>query len=201
MKASFNDDFDLDESGLYSEINVTPFIDVVLVLLIVFMVAAPLATSVIPVQLPSITQAPSVVQPDEPLYVTLQKDHSLYIGDHLIEQAALRETLLRETKQNLETKILIKADSEIDYGIVIDLLNKIRMAGYHKIGLVGLQNSPNLAARGRGNHKTADTKNGPVVADGTLEGAGANVVGQEAATMSDAVNAHISGTSGMAFEP
>ncbi|WP_175869049.1 biopolymer transporter ExbD [Bartonella gabonensis] len=178
MKASFNDDCEIDESGLHSEINVTPFIDVVLVLLIVFMVAAPLATSVIPVQLPSLTQAPSVVQPDEPLYVTLQKDHSLYIGDHLIEQAVLRETLLRATKQNLETKILIKADSEIDYGIVIDLLNQIRMAGYGKIGLVGLQNSSNLAARGGGNHKIADATGGPVVTDSAIEGVGANGVEQ-----------------------
>ncbi|WP_208440019.1 biopolymer transporter ExbD [Bartonella raoultii] len=195
MKASFNDDFDLDESGLHSEINVTPFIDVVLVLLIVFMVAAPLATSVIPVQLPSITQAPSVVQPDEPLYVTLQKDHSLYIGDHLIEQAALREALLRETKQNLETKILIKADSEIDYGIVIDLLNQVRMAGYSKIGLVGLQNTSNLAARGGDNHKIADGTKGPVVTEGAIERAGTNLVGHvDAVTTSTVENAHISGT-------
>lgn len=201
MKASFNDDWDTDESGLHSEINVTPFIDVVLVLLIVFMVAAPLATSVIPVQLPSITQEPSAVQPDEPLYVTLQKDHSLYIADHLIKQAALRETLLRETKQNLETKILIKADSEIDYGIVIDLLNQIRMAGYRKIGLVGLQSSSNLAARGVVNHKTADGVEGPVVADGVIERADANMVGQKAETTSDALNPHISGTSGTTLDP
>ncbi|QEE12764.1 biopolymer transporter ExbD [Bartonella krasnovii] len=192
MKASFNDDFDLDENGLHSEINVTPFIDVVLVLLIVFMVAAPLATSVIPVQLPSITQAPLEIQPDEPLYVTLQKDHSLYIGNHLIEQAALRETLLRETKQNLETKILIKADSEIDYGIVIDLLNQIRMAGYGKIGLVGLQNASNFAARGGQNHKTADGTKEPVVTEG---GVGVNVVDHgQVETINDTVNAHISGT-------
>ncbi|WP_039759707.1 biopolymer transporter ExbD [Bartonella queenslandensis] len=201
MKASFNDDWDTDEGGLHSEINVTPFIDVVLVLLIVFMVAAPLATSVIPVQLPSITQEPSAVQPDEPLYVTLQKDHSLYIADHLIKQAALRETLLRETKQNLETKILIKADSEIDYGIVIDLLNQIRMTGYRKIGLVGLQSSSNLAARGVVNHKTADGAEGPVVADGAIERASANAVEQEAATMSDTLNPHISGTSGTTLDP
>ncbi|PIT70526.1 biopolymer transporter ExbD [Bartonella tribocorum] len=198
MKASFNDDWEIDDSGLHSEINVTPFIDVVLVLLIVFMVAAPLATSVIPVQLPSMTQVPAMVQPDEPLYVTLQKDRSLYIADHLIQQAALRETLLRETKQNLETKILIKADSEIDYGVVIDLLNQIRMAGYRKIGLVGLQNSPNFAARGEGNQQTAAGTEGAVVTDGAIERGGANGVGHEAATMSDDVNAHISGT---AFNP
>ncbi|WP_375675767.1 biopolymer transporter ExbD [Bartonella sp. AP9QHHD] len=186
MKASLNNDWDIDESGLQSEINVTPFIDVVLVLLIVFMVAAPLATSAISVQLPSITQAPSVVQSDEPLYVTLQKDRSLYIGDHLVEQAALREALLRETTQNLEAKILIKADSEIDYGTVIDLLNQIRMAGYHKIGLVGLQNSTNLVSRGEINNKTTG------VANAAVDGAGGNVVGHvDAVTTSTTGNANI----------
>ncbi|ATP12898.1 hypothetical protein BHOIPH791_09250 [Bartonella henselae] len=155
MKANFNEDWDLDESGLHNEINVTPFIDVVLVLLIVFMVAAPLATSVIPVQLPSITQAPSVIQPDEPLYVTLQKDHSLYVGDHLVSKTTFVEALLKETNQNLETKVLIKADSEIDYGTVVDLLNQIRTAGYTKVGLIGLQKSTNISARGVKNNKTA----------------------------------------------
>ncbi|WP_375666582.1 biopolymer transporter ExbD [Bartonella sp. TT121SHDZB] len=173
MKASFNNDWESDESGLQSEINVTPFIDVVLVLLIVFMVAAPLATSVIPVQLPSMTQTPSVEQPEEPVYVTLQKDRSLYIADHLVEQAALRETLLRETKQNLETKILIKADSEIDYGTVIDLLNQIRMAGYRKIGLVGVQNSLKSASSGAVNNKITG------MIDGAVDGAGGNGKGME----------------------
>ncbi|WP_208439934.1 biopolymer transporter ExbD, partial [Bartonella grahamii] len=126
----------------------TPFIDVVLVLLIVFMVAAPLATSVIPVQLPSISQASSVVQADEPLYVTLQKDHSLYVGDHLVNKTTFVESLLKGTNQNLETKILIKADSEINYGAVMDLLNQIRVAGYTKIGLIGLQKSSDIAGRG-----------------------------------------------------
>ncbi|MBX4335818.1 biopolymer transporter ExbD [Candidatus Bartonella raoultii] len=149
MKANFNDHWETEEGGLHSEINVTPFIDVVLVLLIVFMVAAPLATSVIPVQLPSITQADSAVQPDEPLYVTLQKDRSLYVGDHLVSQTAFIETLLKETNQNRETKILIKADSEIDYGAVIDLLNTIRTAGYTKVGLMGLQKSATVATKAR----------------------------------------------------
>ncbi|EJF76598.1 biopolymer transporter ExbD [Bartonella birtlesii] len=147
MKVGFNDDFDSSESGLHSEINVTPFIDVVLVLLIVFMVAAPLATSAIPVQLPSITQAPLTPQPDEPLYVTLQKDHALYVGDHLVNQTTFVESLLKQTNQNRETRILIKADSEIDYGAVVDLLNQIRTAGYSKVGLMGLQKSSNVAAR------------------------------------------------------
>lgn len=147
MKADFNDDFDLNEGGLHNEINVTPFIDVVLVLLIVFMVAAPLATSVIPVQLPAITQAPLTGQPDEPLYVTLQKDHALYVGENPVSQTTFVESLLKETKQNRETKILIKADSEIDYGAVVDLLNKIRNAGYTKVGLMGLQKPANVITK------------------------------------------------------
>ncbi|OPB35133.1 biopolymer transporter ExbD [Bartonella taylorii] len=182
MKANFNDHWDTDEGGLHSEINVTPFIDVVLVLLIVFMVAAPLATSVIPVQLPSITQAPSVVQPDQPLYVTLQKDRSLYVCDNLVNQAVFTEALLKETNRNLETKILIKADSEIDYGAVVDLLNQIRTAGYTKVGLMGLQKSSNVVAKG-------------VVSDGTAvatDAVGENVTSGAGTATSDVVNANTS---------
>ncbi|WP_455481816.1 ExbD/TolR family protein [Bartonella sp. B35(2025)] len=148
MKLNFTDDYgDIFESGLHDEINVTPFIDVVLVLLIVFMVAAPLATSVIPVQLPSITQTSSAVQSNDPLYVTLQKDSSLYVGDNLVSQTGFVEALFKETKRNLDTKILIKADSAINYGIVIDLLNQIQTAGYTKVGLIGLQKSSNISVK------------------------------------------------------
>ncbi|UNE53978.1 biopolymer transporter ExbD [Bartonella machadoae] len=166
MKAGFNDNWETGDSGLHNEINVTPFIDVVLVLLIVFMVAAPLATSVIPVQLPSLTQAPSVVQPEEPLYVTLQKDRSLYVGDDLIPQTAFTDALLKATKQNRETKILIKADSGIDYGAVVDLLNQIRMAGYTKVGLMGLQKSSNVAAKEPTKEETSDGSANTPNADG-----------------------------------
>ncbi|ENN92946.1 biopolymer transporter ExbD [Bartonella vinsonii] len=179
MKADFQDNWESDDSGLHNEINVTPFIDVVLVLLIVFMVAAPLATSVIPVQLPSITQAPSAVQPDEPLYVTLQKDRSLYVGENLIGQTAFVEALLKATEQNRETKILIKADNEIDYGAVVDLLNQIRMAGYTKVGLMGLQKSSNVAAKGA----TSEGGMGAINAGGVKVTEGARAV-----VTSDVVN-------------
>lgn len=182
MKASFNDHWESDESGLHSEINVTPFIDVVLVLLIVFMVAAPLATSVIPVQLPSITKAPAVVQPDQPLYVTLQKDRSLYVGDNLVNRTAFTEALLKETNQNLETKILIKADSEIDYGAVVDLLNQIRTVGYTKVGLMGLQKSSNAVAKGVASDGAA----------GMTDAVGENVTNGAGTATNDVVNANTS---------
>ncbi|ALE03103.1 biopolymer transporter ExbD [Bartonella ancashensis] len=135
---NFYDDWErAEEFELHNTINVTPFIDVVLVLLIVFMVSAPLATSVIPVQLPAVAQQPAA-QPDEPLYITLQKDQSWYVGDSLVDEGDFIEVLFRETQQNLDKMILIRADAEIDYGYVVGIIDKLRSTGYHKIGLVGL---------------------------------------------------------------
>ncbi|WP_407965366.1 biopolymer transporter ExbD [Bartonella sp. C271] len=151
MKTDQYDNWENNEEGIYSEINVTPFIDVILVLLIVFMVAAPVATSVLPVQLPTLThtQVPVVPQTDEPIYITLQKDHALYVGENHTSKTELIHLLLQKTQRNFETKILIRADSEIDYGVVVDLLNQIRMAGYTKIGLVGLHKAATIASHHR----------------------------------------------------
>ncbi|OPB30209.1 biopolymer transporter ExbD [Bartonella sp. WD12.1] len=149
MKTDYHNEYEGDDFQVQSEINVTPFIDVVLVLLIVFMVAAPLATSVISVQLPSVTTTP-VSQPDKPLYITLQKDHSFYIGDTLVEEGEFIEVLSEETRENLETKILIKADEEMDYGRVVNVLDQLQAAGYTKIGLVGMHKTLNHSERGNG---------------------------------------------------
>jgi len=131
-----------DDLDLNHEINVTPFIDVILVLLIIFMVAAPLATSDIPVQLPT-SQALNQQTPDKkPIYITLQRDHSLYVGDTLTPADYIAAQLDLMTAGDFEEKIFIRADKDVDYGALMELLNVLRTAGYLKIGLVGLEALP-----------------------------------------------------------
>ena len=134
-------DLDNEELDVSHEINVTPFIDVILVLLIIFMVAAPLATSDIPVQLPT-SSTPAQPKPDKPVYVTLQQDKSLYIGDEKALLENLKGTLDRLTSNNHEEKIFIRGDAGVEYSGIIALLNELRAAGYTKIGLVGLEKAP-----------------------------------------------------------
>ncbi|MBH9981211.1 TonB system transport protein ExbD [Bartonella sp. B10834G6] len=134
-------DLDNDELDVSHEINVTPFIDVILVLLIIFMVAAPLATSDIPVQLPT-SSTPAQPRPDKPVYITLQQDKSLYVGEEKASLENLKETLDRLTSNNHEEKIFIRGDASVEYSGIVALLNELRAAGYTKIGLVGLEKAP-----------------------------------------------------------
>ena len=120
-----------------SEINVTPFIDVMLVLLIIFMVAAPLATVDIPVDLPS-SQAQSQPKPDKPVYLTVKADLTLALGDTLIDTAQLTAELDKLTKSNKQERIFLRADESVDYGDLMGVMNKLRTGGYLKVALVGL---------------------------------------------------------------
>jgi biopolymer transport protein ExbD len=120
------------------EINVTPFIDVVLVLLIIFMVAAPLATVDIAVNLPAST-AEAQPRPDRPLYLTVKSDLTLALGDDPVSRDGLGGTLDVVAKGDKDTRIFLRADKAVPYGEVMEVMNLLRAAGYLKVALVGLE--------------------------------------------------------------
>jgi biopolymer transport protein ExbD len=120
------------------EINVTPFIDVMLVLLIIFMVAAPLATVDIAVNLPASTAEPAP-RPDMPLFLTVKSDLSLGLGDDMIPRNQLRGALDVAAKGDKDTRIFLRADKAVPYGELMEVMNLLRAAGYLKVALVGLE--------------------------------------------------------------
>ncbi|HEE4993103.1 TonB system transport protein ExbD [Agrobacterium tumefaciens] len=127
-----------DELAENSEINVTPFIDVMLVLLIIFMVAAPLATVDINVDLPASTARP-VERPDKPLYLTLKDDLSLSLGNDPVTRDVLPAAIDAASEGNRETRVFLRADKAVDYEHLMEVMNLLRDAGYLKIALVGLE--------------------------------------------------------------
>ena len=131
-------DDDLDEQH---EINVTPFIDVILVLLIIFMVAAPLATVDVNVDLPSSTATPQT-RPEQPIYVTLRDDLSINIGNDLVPADQLASALDTITEGDRQQRLFLRADQAVPYGDLMGLLNSLRASGYLKIAQVGLESLP-----------------------------------------------------------
>ncbi|QLF68226.1 TonB system transport protein ExbD [Peteryoungia desertarenae] len=129
------------------EINVTPFIDVMLVLLIIFMVAAPLSTVDVNVDLPASSAEPAQ-RPDEPVYVTLKPDLTLAIGNDPVAREQLGVEVERATGGNKDARIFLRADKAVDYGSFMEVMNLLRNAGYLKIALVGLEALPTPVATG-----------------------------------------------------
>ncbi|NQZ14983.1 MAG: protein TolR [Alphaproteobacteria bacterium] len=119
-----------------AEINVTPFVDVMLVLLIVFMVAAPLLTAGVPIDLPD-SEAKALSQEDNtPLEVSLEPDGTIYVGDTEVKRSRLIQILGVKANNDPDKRIYIRADKSMDYGKVMDVLGSINKAGFQKVALI-----------------------------------------------------------------
>jgi biopolymer transport protein ExbD len=135
---------DSDELAANTDINITPFIDVMLVLLIIFMVAAPLSTVDVPVELPVAVAQPAARE-GEPVIVTVTADLGLQIGELKITLDQLPFELDIATVLKRDTRIYISADRSVPYGEMMAVMNRMRGAGYLKIGLVGIEDEPTPA--------------------------------------------------------
>lgn len=121
-----------------ADINVTPFIDVILVLLIIFMVAAPLSTVDVAVDLP-VSNAQPQPRPDKPIFLSVQSDLTLALGDEAVARERLQALLDQETGGDRSQRIFLRADQAVGYGEVMKVMNLLRGAGYLKVALVGLE--------------------------------------------------------------
>ena len=118
-----------------SEINVTPLVDVMLVLLVVFMVTAPLLTVGVPVDLPQ-TQAPPINEPKEPLTITVNREGAVYIQETSVPIEGLVERLQAITGANPDAVLYVRGDKDINYGRVLEVMSLVTSAGFHKVSLV-----------------------------------------------------------------
>ena len=118
-----------------SDINVTPLVDVMLVLLVVFMVTAPLLTVGVPVDLPQ-TQAPPINEPKEPTVITVNKEGSIYIQDNTVPIDGLVAKLQAITGSNPDAVLYVRGDKDINYGKVLEVMSLISTAGFRKVSLV-----------------------------------------------------------------
>jgi biopolymer transport protein ExbD len=141
-------DTDLDDDSDFAEsheINVTPFIDVILVLLIIFMVAAPLSTVDLPVDLPTSSATPQK-KPDKPAYVSIKSDLTLAIGEDPVKRANLVSSLDAVADMGKDHYVFLRADRAVPYGELMGVMEILRAGGYSKIKLVALETAATAAA-------------------------------------------------------
>ncbi|MDP2355670.1 MAG: TonB system transport protein ExbD [Beijerinckiaceae bacterium] len=128
-----------------SDINVTPFIDVILVLLIIFMVAAPLSTVDVAVDLP-ISNAQPQPRPDKTIFLTVKTDLTLALGNDDVPRASLQSILDRQTNSDREQRVFVRADGAVPYRELMGIMNLLRQSGYLKVALVGLEDTGQATA-------------------------------------------------------
>ena len=118
-----------------SEINVTPFVDVMLVLLIVFMITAPLLTVGVPVNLPKV-KAKSIAESEEPLVITVNAEGVVFIQDTEVEIENLVPRLKAITENKADTRIYLRGDKDINYGRVLEVMGTVNVAGFNRVALI-----------------------------------------------------------------
>jgi len=129
---------DSEDLAIAHEINVTPFIDVMLVLLIIFMVAAPLATVDTKVDLP-VSNAHPAPRPEQPVYLSIRSDGSMTLNDAAVTPQTLGEAVSKATGSDREQRIFLRADKTITYETIMSAMNALRSAGYLQVALVGAE--------------------------------------------------------------
>jgi len=121
--------------GRFTDINITPMVDVMLVLLVIFMVTAPMMTAGVSVDLPD-ADAAALPGQDEPLVITLQRNGKLFIQETETDENALTAKLLAIAGEKMDTRIFVRGDASLDYGRVMRIVGKINGAGFQKVALV-----------------------------------------------------------------
>jgi biopolymer transport protein TolR len=138
-----------NQHQLSSEINITPMVDVMLVLLVIFMVTSPMLVAGVKVDLPETSSSPATGD-DEPLAITVDKNGTVYIMDNVVPIDELTAKLKAITREKMDTRIFIRGDKNINYGKVIEVMGAINAAGFTKVALVtGI--TPTSPAKSGGN--------------------------------------------------
>jgi len=126
---------DEDDAAPMAEINVTPFVDVMLVLLIIFMVAAPMMVTGVPVDLPR-SAAPRAASPSPPVVLTVTREGAIHLGEERIEEGALSARLARLKEENAELAVHVRGDRAVPYGEVLRIMGRVTAAGISRVSLI-----------------------------------------------------------------
>ncbi|MGY3446214.1 MULTISPECIES: TonB system transport protein ExbD [unclassified Bradyrhizobium] len=145
MAVSISENDGDDDFAESHEINVTPFIDVMLVLLIIFMVAAPLSTVDLPIDLPTSSATPQK-KPDKPTYLSIKPDLTLAIGENAVKRAELINSLDAVPDMSRDKYVFLRADRTVPYGELMGVMELLRAGGYTHVKLVTLEGVPGAPA-------------------------------------------------------